>query len=117
MHGIGGVAGADDDLAGFDFETPAAVHERGGIMFGSENLREPVAQRGLFLFEVLMQRDNGVFAALQRVIQFRHDADFVGNEFAGPQRLLGYGRQMHQYQPDTSIMGCTLDLRETVGRR
>src|SRR6185369_3121350 len=44
MHGIGGVAGADDGIAGLDLDPFAAMHQRHGIAWGYENLREPVTQ-------------------------------------------------------------------------
>ena len=77
MHGIGGVAGADDGFAGVDLDALAAVHQRRGVMLGAENLGEPVAQAGFFLLEALMLRDDLVLAPLQRMIQFGHDADLV----------------------------------------
>ena len=53
------------------------MHQLGGVLLGAEKLDEPVAQRGFFLLEPLMLRDDLVLAPLQRVIEFRHDADLV----------------------------------------
>ena len=75
MHGIGGVAGADDDLAGIDLEALAAVNQFRSVFGGPENLGEPVAQGGFFLLEALMLYDDFVLAPLQGMIQFSHDAD------------------------------------------
>src|SRR6202140_5035430 len=115
MHGIGGIAGVDDDLAGADFEALAAPHQFGGILLGPENLGEPVAQIGFLAFAAAMLRDDLVFAPLQRVIEFRHDRDLRRDEPARSQRLLGGGWQMHQHKPDAEIVGGPLDLVETVG--
>ena len=49
MHRIGGIAGADDDLAGVDLDALAAMDQFDGVVLGAENLDEPVAQGGLFL--------------------------------------------------------------------
>src|ERR1700686_877413 len=100
MHGIGGIAGVDDDFAGADFEALAAPHQFGGTLLG------PAAA---------MLRDDLVFAPLQRVIEFRHDRDLRRDEPARSQRLLGGGWQMHQHKPDAEIVGGPLDLVETVG--
>ena len=47
-----------------------------GVVPAAENLDEPVAQGGFFLFEALMLPDHLVLAPFQRMIEFRHDADF-----------------------------------------
>ena len=39
MHGIGGVAGADDGVSGIDFDALAAMNQRIGVLLGAENLR------------------------------------------------------------------------------
>ena len=105
MHGIGGLAGADDDLAGLDLEPLAAADQFRGVVLAAENPGEPVAQAGFFLLAALMLRDDLVLAPFQRMIEFGHDADVAGDELAGAQRLLGRGRQMHQHQPDAAIGG------------
>ena len=117
VHGIGGVAGAHD-------VSPASTSIRSqrrinsvGVLLGAENLGEPVAQAGVFLFEALMLRDHLVLAPFERMIEFGDDADFLGDEVAGAQRLLGRGRQMHQHQLDAAIVRGALDLGEAVGRR
>jgi hypothetical protein len=68
MHGIGGVAGADDNFPGVDLDTLAATDQFRSVMFGSEDLGKPVAQGGLFTFQDLMLRDDLVLAPLQRVV-------------------------------------------------
>ncbi len=115
MHGIGGLAGADDGFAGVDLDPLTAMHQRRSVPLGAENLREPAAQAGSLPLEAPMLRDDLVLASLQRMIQFGHDADVVRDEAAGSQRLCRRGRQMHQHQADAAIMGDALDLRETVG--
>ena len=75
------------------------------------------SQGGFLLPEVLVLRDDLVLAPLQRVIQFGHDADLVGNESTGPQRLLRRGRKVHQHRSDAEIERGALDLRKAVGGR
>src|SRR5579864_9688562 len=87
------------------------------VRFGPENPGEPAAQRGLFLPAALILCDDLAFAPLQCVIELRHDADVAGDELARSQRLLGRGRQMHQYQFDAAVKGRPLDLGKTVSRR
>src|SRR5207245_167280 len=85
MHGIGGVTSVDDDVADVDLEAFAAMNQSHGVTLGAEDLLEPVAQVGLFALAILVLRNDFVLAPLQCVIQFRHDADFMGNESARPQ--------------------------------
>jgi hypothetical protein len=117
MHEIGGLAGADDGLAGVDLDPLAALHQRGGITLGPKNLGEPVAQGGFLLFEALMLRDDLVLAPLQRTIQLGNDADLLRDEFARSQGFFGQRWKMHQHQFDAAFQGAALDLRETLGRR
>ena len=49
---FGGVAGAHDGLAGLDLDPLAVTHQRRGVVLIAEDLREPVAQAGLFLLAV-----------------------------------------------------------------
>src|SRR6202049_1870797 len=82
MHGVGGLARADNGLAGLDLDALAAVHQRRGVTLGAEDLGEPVAQRGLLLFDDAMLRNDLVLAPLQRMVQFGNDAHLVRDEFA-----------------------------------
>ena len=54
MHGIGRVAGANDGFSGIDLDAPAIMHQRARLPLGAENLGEPVAQAGFFLFGALV---------------------------------------------------------------
>jgi len=88
-----------------------------GVMLGPENLHEPVAQRRFLLFEILMLRNDLVFAPLQRLVQLGYDAHLLRDEFARSQGFFSRRRKMHQYQFDAPLLGAPLDLREAVGRR
>ena len=117
MHGIGGVAGVDDDLAGIDLQALAAMDQFRRVFLGAENAYKPVAQGSFFVAEALMLRDDLVLAPLQRMIEFGHDADVLRDELARSQRLFRRRRKMHQHQFDAAVLGGALDLRKTVGRR
>ena len=95
----------------------AAPNQLFSVVFGAENLGEPVAQIGFFLLEALMFSDDLVLAAFQRVIEFGYDADIATDKAARPQRLFGGRSQMHQQQFDAAIVGAALDLGEAVGGR
>src|ERR1700676_1416632 len=84
MHGVGGLARADNGLAGLDLDTLAAVHQLRGVTLGAEDLGEPVAQRGFLLVEAAMLGDDLVLAPLQRMVQFGNDAHLVRGKFAPP---------------------------------
>src|SRR4029078_3668729 len=117
MHRIGGIAGADDNLAGLDLEALAAMDQFHGVAFSTQYLGKPFAQAGLLALQALVLDDDLVLAPLERVIQFGHDVHLARNELARSQRLFGRGRQMHQYQLDAQIMRGPLDLGKTVSSR
>jgi len=89
MHRIGGIAGADDNLAGVDLQALATMDQFRGVSLGPENPDEPVTQGGFLLLAALMLHDNLVLAPLQRVIEFGHDGDPVRDEIDRSQGLLG----------------------------
>ena len=117
VHGIGGVAGLHDDLAGLDLDALAAADQRVGIVFAAENACEPVVQTCFFQRQALMLRDDLVLAPFQRVIEFGDDGDAFADEVAGAKHLLGRCRQMHQNQLCAEVDRAALDLRKTVGGR
>src|SRR5712692_1762412 len=117
MHGIGGLASADDSFAGDDLDALAAMDQLRSVMLGPQNLGEPVAQGRFFPFEALMARNDLVLAPLQRMVQLGYDAHLLRDEFARSQGFFSCRRKMHQYQFDATFLGAPLDLRETIGRR
>ena len=70
MHGIGGIAGADDDLGGLDFDALAAADQFVGVVLAVEDLGEPFAQIGRFLRESLMLHDDLVLTPFQCMVEF-----------------------------------------------
>ena len=108
MHGIGGIARADDNLAGLDFEALAAAYQLIGVVLVAEHLGEPVAQAGLFLPR-LMLRDDLVLAPFQRMVEIGRDDDVVGDEPRDTERLPGGGEMdQHQMRAPRSSRACLI---------